>query len=220
MKKGFTLIELLIVVAIIAILAAIAVPNFLEAQTRAKIARVQSDMRTMNTAFETYRIDHNNIPPHGTFNRNANGTPVNISPWLYILDPILITTPIAYVSSEQMVLDAFQTKLFKGHTVQKTDVNNYVLGRLSYTSYFQKSTAEGGIISPDSKRVGMQRYGGWRLTSAGPDNAQFNQMLPPEGTPNSRIAASKTIPYDPSNGTISVGDIIRTGKGELQEMFI
>ena len=61
-KKGFTLIELLIVVAIIAILAAIAVPNFLEAQVRAKVSRAHSDMRSLATAIEAFRVDVNEYP--------------------------------------------------------------------------------------------------------------------------------------------------------------
>src|SRR3978361_2219273 len=58
LARAFTLIELLIVVAIIAILAAIAVPNFLEAQTRSKVVRVKADMRTLATALEAYRVDN------------------------------------------------------------------------------------------------------------------------------------------------------------------
>jgi type II secretion system protein G len=62
-KRGFTLIELLIVVAIIAILAAIAVPNFLEAQVRSKVSRVKSDMRSIDTALQAYYVDNNRYPP-------------------------------------------------------------------------------------------------------------------------------------------------------------
>jgi len=57
-SSGFTLIELLIVVAIIAILAAIAVPNFLDAQTRSKVSRVLTDLRSLRTANEAYCVDN------------------------------------------------------------------------------------------------------------------------------------------------------------------
>ena len=73
--QGFTLIELLIVVAIIAILAAIAVPNFLEAQVRAKVSRAKSDMRTIATALESYAVDHNRHPIGGN---EGSGNPLNL----------------------------------------------------------------------------------------------------------------------------------------------
>ena len=62
-RSAFTLIELLIVVAIIGILAAIAVPNFLNAQVRAKVANTQADQRSLATAIESYRLDNNMYPP-------------------------------------------------------------------------------------------------------------------------------------------------------------
>jgi prepilin-type N-terminal cleavage/methylation domain-containing protein len=63
---AFTLIELLCVVATIAILAAIAVPNFLEAQVRSKVARSIDDMHALAAALEAYWIDHRAYPPNLT----------------------------------------------------------------------------------------------------------------------------------------------------------
>ena len=57
--KGFTLVELLIVIAIIAILVAIAIPNLLSAIQRAKQRRTMSDMRTIATAWEARAVDMN-----------------------------------------------------------------------------------------------------------------------------------------------------------------
>ncbi len=90
--QAFTLIELLIVVAIIAILAAIAVPNFLEAQTRAKISRVRGDMRSFATAIETYHIDYNKYPRALP---GARGEELNA-----------LTTPVSFMNS--VPRDAFK----------------------------------------------------------------------------------------------------------------
>jgi general secretion pathway protein G len=61
-QKGFTLIELLIVVAIIGIIAAIAIPNLLNAIDRGKQKRTMADLRSIATATESYAVDFNRYP--------------------------------------------------------------------------------------------------------------------------------------------------------------
>jgi general secretion pathway protein G len=65
-KEGFTLIELLIVVAIIGIIAAIAIPNLLNAIQRGKQKRTMADMRAIGTAVESYAVDNNEYPAGGS----------------------------------------------------------------------------------------------------------------------------------------------------------
>jgi len=69
-QKGFTLIELLIVVAIIGIIAAIAIPNLLNAINRGRQKRTMSDIRSIATALEAYSVDFNFYP------KNISGTSV------------------------------------------------------------------------------------------------------------------------------------------------
>ena len=91
-SRGFTLIELLIVIAIILILIAIALPNFLEAQIRARVTRAKAEIRTLAISMEAYFLDWKYYPsfsfPNYTvqFDRRVRGLT-----WL--------TSSIAYITS-------------------------------------------------------------------------------------------------------------------------
>jgi len=77
--SGFTLIELLIVVAIIGIIAAIAIPNLLNAIDRSKQKRTMADMRSVGTSCEEYSID-NNFYPVQTTQGAVTGISANLTP--------------------------------------------------------------------------------------------------------------------------------------------
>lgn len=75
-RKGFTLIELMIVIAIIAILAAILIPNFIRARAQSQLAACMSNLKNSATSLEMYATDNN-----GTYPTANNGSLPNLPNW-------------------------------------------------------------------------------------------------------------------------------------------
>lgn len=185
-NEGFTLIELLIVVAIIAILAAIAVPNFLEAQVRSKVSRAMADMRTIKTGLESYRVDNNGYPI------DYNGTPGNpaddeFTTW------VTLTTPIAYLTT--VLYTPFQSG---EPTYQNNPYGSQNVYEYWAQPFWQQSPAVNNIVN----RYGFQ----YIVSTLGPNLRRDNLLVSP--VEYDRLATGRAIVYDPTNGTVSDGDVI------------
>ena len=223
MRKGFTLIELLIVVLIIAILAAIAVPNFIEFQTRAKVSRIKADHRSLATALEAYYVDNDEYPAMSSGADGANARPEAAGP-----------PPTG----------AYNMCTFR---MRNADLLQTLTTTIAYiTSYFPDPFA-----STRGTTFGYRQFQNqWILFSYGPDKDENKLPGPPDpldhhmndcvvqytvlgggivrdnafetpyelsmGQPTAMYLAgiSATPPgmalhYDPSNGTTSEGDIVK-----------
>lgn len=217
-QKGFTLIELLIVVAIIAIMASIAVPNFQEAVTRSKVAKFMGSANSLASGLEIYAADNGMYPP-----ADRHSVKSQCSPWFtnpphagegYMTR--LLSTPIAYMS--KIPYDPFLNKedigrceperrtyfysndMVNKHWYSSTNTQNYV----NYT-YFKMGGNTGSYRVGDNNAV-------WFISSPGPDMDR-DQGRNSRSTGGNAANTTDPINYDPSNGTVSDGDLFLFGPG-------
>jgi type II secretion system protein G len=93
-QQGFTLIEMMIVVAIIAILVSILVPNFIRARAQAQTAACEANLKEIATALELYQTDNDRYPTSGTVNQ----ADTDLAPYLKQIPVDPAAGPSAYYS--------------------------------------------------------------------------------------------------------------------------
>ncbi len=214
-RNAFTLIELLIVVAIIGILAAIAVPNFLNAQIRAKLSRCMSDMRSISLGVEQLKLDTGHLPIDGWDDDTPEGRKIladifagvgdfseaerKISCYFYVL-----TSPIAYRTSVPMdpFLSLATTESTRGtgspfDTYLYADVDPRIPGR---------NQGVAALNSPTAERFGLRplEVGEYAIVGVATDGVVGG------GT-------ERGVPYESSNGLVSSGDIFFRSGGSFNK---
>ncbi|MEW6236351.1 MAG: prepilin-type N-terminal cleavage/methylation domain-containing protein [Candidatus Omnitrophota bacterium] len=218
MKKcAFTLIELLIVVAIIGILAAIAVPNFLNAQTRAKIARSVSDCRNLGLAIQSFQVERGMLLIDIWDDDNQTGVDrlnkffgniANPSKATRLQRDVMapITTPVSYMS-------AIPQDPFLKNPLQAATSETWT-GQLDTYTYFDRDPA-----IPDNPWIHDHNIQGYH-----PNNQAISRVSPLGDGEFALIGAGpdggvvqdgfRGMPYESSNGLNSNGNITwRSGGG-------
>lgn len=183
---GFTLIELLVAVAIIAVLAAIALPNFLEAQIRSKAARAKSDMRTLSIGLEAYQVDY------GGYVENTAPLTVLTTPVAYIpvLPADIFFRPESAATFPFPGADFFAS-LYGYGSMPVEAPSRYALTSLG------PDTDLDAYLDGDPESLALRLYPGFSEDLFSGLGADVNSV-------NFRYVA-----YDPTNGTLSSGDIHR-----------
>jgi len=209
-NRGFTLIELLIVIAIILILIAIALPNFLDAQVRAKVASTRGALRTVQTAMESYYTDYRQYPVSHRFSFLNRASPPNIDG----SDLRLLSTPVPYIT--ELPRDPFTNK--------DGNLDRQGTNLVAY-SIFRGADGRVKYSNPGSGPFGREPvpFDSWMGWSAGPDNVAQTGGYRPEKVviANEQLGLEDYRPsyggvrYSATNGTLSLGDLYVFGPGAI-----
>lgn len=189
-RKSFTLIELLIVVAIIGILSAVAVPQLINARTKAKLAGVYGAMKTIQTAIAAYRLDHTH-PPIDMGPDAQDG-----------ITYLALTTPVPYVTSIDVFRDPFKTHAEEDMGIYYAYGSAYHISRfddIERINLFQQNNVSYFLFG-----WGPDRQPNWPWALLGETLSMLNE--PSKTGPN----RDGGIFYSITNGLISQGDIVST----------
>ncbi|NUN97122.1 MAG: prepilin-type N-terminal cleavage/methylation domain-containing protein [Candidatus Omnitrophica bacterium] len=220
---GFTLIELLIVIAIILILIAIALPNFLEAQVRAKVTKAKGEIRTLAIAYEAYRTDFKYYP-----RACITEHPVGCSDdWGFVGSmktnyPAVVaglTTPIAYM--KEVLVDLFAVDYSvqglmqhvpESHPYARYRSTRKVVWNIQNPVEQPPDPVPADKITPHwhtytNMNPSFYRSKEYILVSMGPDHDE--DALPQYAFGAGYVVGSEL--YTPTNGTTSSGDLVYAG---------
>jgi prepilin-type N-terminal cleavage/methylation domain-containing protein len=195
-QGGFTLIELLIVIAIILILIAIALPNFLDAQIRARVVRAKGELRTLAIAMESYHLDWKYYPSF-SFPNYTTAYLGRINAGLTWL-----TSPNAYIKS--LPEDPFPGDQGPGgHPIGGAGHE----GPFSYILDGVQTPRFEYLSHPDGN-AGLLKA--WCIYSLGPDRPVAEVRANHNANPVCNNG-EPIFTYAPTNGTKSKGDLMKYG---------
>ncbi len=211
-RKGLTLIELVIVVVILTILAVLVTPSVNDAITRTKVSRASHDLRTVSLAVELYTIDNSTYPqPHVEMASGAaRGPLVEWTPYARGL-----TTPVAYLTSNPV--DTFASPSRPGAPLQFERAGAVAVRGVPCILCIPVpadtigTTSLAGVAWPVWACSESQTPRPWVAYSVGPDGVRG--MAFGEWVRDSRYHVDDR--YDPTNGVVSPGNILRFSGGEV-----
>jgi len=209
-RRGFTLNELLIVVTIMAILTAVAVPHFVDAKFKAQQSCLYVDLKNLRTALELYKMDYGTYAPGASTPYMTRVIDTNALPEL--------TSPVSYFDPDGVFQRMIPTPIFYGGP---PDGGGSVLVLYRGLLYDR-----GARFKPDEEGVGFRCTPDlWQLVAGNPGYIQPLPALPiltlPEGSSLLNEMTNAILPldeypppchlpinpfYGPSNGVRSMGD--------------